>query len=795
MLMDQKLNGLTSAEVEHRVKCKESNLPIKPMTRSYKRIFIDNICTLFNLINVVIAALIIYTGSYKNVLFLGVIISNISIGIIQEIRAKKSVDKLSLLNQAKTTVIREGIERKIEQQELVKDDLIIVRRGDQLCVDGIVIKTDGLEVDESQLTGESDPVYKHNESEVMSGSFVLSGSAYINVTNVGVKSYASKIAMDAKKSKDINSELIRTLKKIIKMLTFAIIPIGILLFTSKMTSGIDKNQAILGTSAAVIGMIPEGLILITSIALAVGVINLTRKKVLVKTMGSIENLARVDLLCLDKTGTITDGNIKVKDFISISNDGSANEENVNNLKKCILTLVNSLEDDNSTSLALKDYLNESYNWSIVKKIPFSSERKWSAVSFEEHGSYVMGAPEFIFKDLSEGVKKIIDMSACKGERILAFAYSDIVIKDNKIPDDLRIIGLATMEDTIRYEAEETLKYFKDQGVTVRIISGDNAKTVSKIATRAGVEGAQQYVDMSEIKDSKDLAFYAESYKVFGRVSPEQKKKLIKTFKEQGYTVGMTGDGVNDILALKEADCSIAMAEGSDAAKGVSDFVLLDSNFKSMVGVVMEGRRVVNNIQQIASQYLMKTVYSTILATLFIFINSAYPFHPIQLMPITALGVGIPSFFLALRPNYSQIKDGFLINVLTPAFSSGISVVAYIITIMILGSIFELSYGMKSTLCVLLTGAVCFTSLVRISKPINKKIGIMLIALISTFVTLIVFFRNIFSLESILSFKILTIAIPLLLTVIPVYNLIRTVITILIRKYIDLKYKVKYKMQI
>jgi len=329
-----------------------------------------------------------------------------------------------------------------------------------------------------------------------------------------------------------------------------------------------------------------------------------------------------------------------------------------------------------------------------------------------------------------------------------------------------------MEDTIRPEAKATLNYFKDQGVSVRIISGDNAKTVSQIASRAGVDGAQQYIDMSNVSDDEDLIKFTEMYKVFGRVSPEQKKRLIKAFKDQGYTVGMTGDGVNDILALKEANCSIAMAEGSDAAKGVSDFVLLDSNFDSMVGVVMEGRRVVNNIQQVASQYLMKTVYSTILATLFIFINSAYPFHPIQLMPITALGVGIPSFFLALRPNYSQIKDGFLVNVLTPAFSSGISVVVYILTIMILGSILGLSFGMKSTLCVVLTGAVCFTSLVRVSKPINKKIATMLVILISTFIVLIVFFRGIFSLENVLSMRMLMISIPLLLSVIPVYNFIR-----------------------
>ncbi|WP_315169609.1 HAD-IC family P-type ATPase [Metaclostridioides mangenotii] len=786
--MNQNINGLTSAEVEERIKRGESNLPIKPLTRSYKRIFTDNICTLFNLINIVIAAFIIYTGSYKNLLFLGVIVSNIFIGIIQEIRAKKSVDKLSLLNQAKASVVRSGEEIKINQQDLVKDDVILVRRGDQLCVDGTVIETNGLEVDESQLTGESGPVYRYVDSDVMSGSFVISGSAYIKVTNVGKQSYASKIAMEAKKSKDINSELIRTLKKIIKMLTIAIIPIGILLFVSKLSTGVDKTQAILGTAAAVIGMIPEGLILITSIALAVGVINLTRKKVLVKTMGSIENLARIDMLCLDKTGTITDGKIKVLDIVSFSDNDDKD------LEKAISTLVFTLDDDNATSLALKLVLAKPNDWTTIYKVPFSSERKWSGVTFESQGSYVMGAPEYIFRSIPKEIQDRIDMSTVRGERVLAFAYSENHISDNELPEDLKLLGIAMMEDTIRPEAKATLNYFKDQGVSVRIISGDNAKTVSQIASRAGVDGAQQYIDMSNVSDDEDLIKFTEMYKVFGRVSPEQKKRLIKAFKDQGYTVGMTGDGVNDILALKEANCSIAMAEGSDAAKGVSDFVLLDSNFDSMVGVVMEGRRVVNNIQQVASQYLMKTVYSTILATLFIFINSAYPFHPIQLMPITALGVGIPSFFLALRPNYSQIKDGFLVNVLTPAFSSGISVVVYILTIMILGSILGLSFGMKSTLCVVLTGAVCFTSLVRVSKPINKKIATMLVILISTFIVLIVFFRGIFSLENVLSMRMLMISIPLLLSVIPVYNFIRMLITFVTKRYIAIKYKLKYKVQ-
>ncbi|MCU9814381.1 HAD-IC family P-type ATPase [Paraclostridium sp. AKS73] len=382
--------GLSTKEVIDRIERGERNSPIKPLTRSYNKIFKDNICTLFNLINIIIATLIIYTGSYKNLLFLGVLISNVSIGIFQEVRAKKSIDKLSLLNQSKITVIRDNQKSKINQHDLVKDDLMIINRGSQICADGVIVKTDGIEVDESQLTGESDPILKIVDSKVMSGSYVISGMAYVKVVNVGEESYASKIAMEAKKEKDINSQLIKTLKQIIKGLAFFIVPIGIALFLSKSNSGINTNDVILGVSAAMIGMIPEGLILITSIALAVEVVNLSKKKVLVKTMGSIENLARVDLLCLDKTGTITDGNIKLVDIITCE------DFEMNKLKEGISTLVENLEE-NATSKALKVELPSPKSWKPINRVQFSSARKWSGVTFEKEGSYIMGAPEFVFE--------------------------------------------------------------------------------------------------------------------------------------------------------------------------------------------------------------------------------------------------------------------------------------------------------------------------------------------------------------------------------------------------------------
>lgn len=763
--------GLTTEEVASRLARGENNKPLEPMTKSFKSIFYDNICTLFNFINIVIAGFIIYTGSYKNLIFLGVIVANTCIGIFQEIRAKRNVDQLSLLNQAKITVIRNGSQVQIQQHELVQDDLMIVRRGEQLCVDGIVIETEGLELDESQLTGEADPVNKWTDSEVLSGSYVISGNALVKATKVGEESYSSKIALEAKKGKEIYSELVKTLKRIIKMLTFAIIPIGGLLFFSNyMGNMITIEQAILGTAAAIIGMIPEGLILITSIALAVGVINLTKRKVLVKTMGSIETLARVDLLCLDKTGTITDGNLKVINLLPYQK--TTKEE----LEKIISNLVEGLQDDNSTSLALQKAVEKNFSWNLTRAVPFSSIRKWSGATFEAEGTYIMGAPEYLFAELPVEIQLKINEAIESGNRVLAFAASQEPLASNHLPDDLNLIGLVFMEDTIRPEAPATLAYFEQQGVEVRIISGDNPKTVSHIAKRAGVANGDRFIDMSKIEEDSDLTEIAEAHTVFGRVSPTQKRELVKAMKKAGHTVGMTGDGVNDILALKEADCSIAMAEGSDAAKGVSDFVLLDSNFDSMVGVVMEGRRVVNNIQRVASLYLTKTVYSAVLAVIFIFLRTAYPFEPIQLSPINALTVGIPSFFLALRPNYSQIKGGFLKNVLKPAFSAGLTVVIYILTILVVGKILNLSFSTTSTLSVLLTGAVCFTALIHISRPLDRKIMAMIASLIALFLIIFIFFGSVFSLVSLFNIQLLLFAVPLLATVVPLYHLMRRIVT-------------------
>lgn len=753
-----KYPGLSSSEVSNRKVRGEANLSVPTTTRNFKQIFAENSLTLFNFINLIIAGFIIYTGSFKNLLFLGVIVSNTFIGIYQEIKAKKNIDKLAILNQAKATVIRNYEKLEIPQDEVVKDDLLVVRRGQQIIVDGVIIETEGIECDESQLTGESDPVEKQVGSDVFSGSFVVSGNAIMQATRVGSESYTYQLTMEAKETKGIYSELILMMKKLIRILTFVIIPVGALLMVTSIASGTHLDKAILGSTAAMIGMIPEGLVLITSVALAVGVIKLSKKNVLVQTMGSIETLARVDVLCLDKTGTLTSGKLKVVErevFPSCELNGNSFDELVGNM-------IYGLDEDNATGQALMTYFKKSdKELKQVKQVPFSSARKWSAISFEGSGSYFMGAPEYLFDSFQEEQLLKMQEAMTHGLRIIAVAKSSIEIESSSLPNDLELLGFIYLEDEIRPEAPQTLKYFKDQEVDICIISGDHPETVSQIAKRAGVLNPDKKVDMSQVTD-EEIPGLVKEYRIFGRVSPEQKRLLVDALQKEDHVVGMTGDGVNDILALKKADCSIVMSNGSDAAKGIADFVLLDSNFDSMVGVVLEGRKVINNIQRVASLYLTKTVYSMILAALFIFLSSPYPFQPIQLSPISSLTVGIPSFFLALRPNTAPIKGKFLKNVFEPALASGLSVVIFTVTTEIVGNILNWSYDEKSTVTVWLTGLICFIALHYIAKPITWKIRLLIGSLFSLFLLIFIFFESIFSLVNIFNFHLMIYYVPMMI---------------------------------
>lgn len=753
-----KYPGLTSNEVANRKARGETNLTTPPTTRNFKQIFAENSLTLFNFINLIIAGFIIYTGSYKNLLFLGVIVTNTFIGVYQEIKAKRNIDSLTILNQSKATVIRNYEKLEIPQDEVVKEDLIIIRRGQQIIVDGVIIETEGLECDESQLTGESDPVEKIVGSEIFSGSFVVSGNAIMQATKVGSESYTYKLTQEAKETKGIYSELIVMMKKLIRILTFIIIPVGALLMVTSIASGVHLDKAILGSTAAMIGMIPEGLVLLTSVALAVGVVKLSKKNVLVQKMGSIETLARVDVLCLDKTGTLTSGQLKVVEQELFENSELSPKE----FEKLVGLIVHGLDEDNATGQALMDAFNANFEQvQPLKQIPFSSARKWSAISFEGIGSFYMGAPEYLFETFNESQIEKMKEAMAYGLRIIAVAKSETDIEGNELPNDLSLLGFIYLEDEIRAEATQTLKYFKDQEVDICIISGDHPETVAQIAKRAGVEHPDRKIDMSQVSD-EEIPELIKEHRIFGRVSPEQKKKLVEALQDDGHVVGMTGDGVNDILALKKSDCSIVMSTGSDAAKGIADFVLLDSNFDSMVGVVLEGRKVINNIQRVASLYLTKTVYSMVLAALFIFLSSPYPFQPIQLSPISSLTVGIPSFFLALRPNTAPIKGRFLKNVFEPALASGMSVVFFTVMTEIAGNMLNWNYDEKSTVTVWLAGFICFIALHYIAKPITWQIRALIGSLFAVFLLIFIFFESIFSLVNIFSFRLMIYYVPMMI---------------------------------
>lgn len=755
--------GLTSEEVVSRVARGEVNQSIPTSTRHIKQIFMENSLTLFNVINLIIASFIIYTGSYKNLLFLGVIVTNTSIGIYQEIKAKKQIDALSILNESQVTVVRDYKTMTIPQNEVVKDELIVIRRGQQIVVDGIIIETEGIECDESQLTGESDPIIKLEKDKVFSGSFVVSGHALMQATQVGTQSYSYKLAMEAKETKGIYSELLAMMKRLIKLLTVFIIPVGAILMMSSIANGTHLDEAILGSTAAMIGMIPEGLVLLTSVTLAVGVVTLTKQRVLVQTMGSIETLARVDVLCLDKTGTLTSGELKVVEVESVT-DKCVGEE----LDRLIGTMVHQLDEDNATGQALMTYFTqEDKSKKVDKQIAFSSARKWSAISFKEDKTYYMGAPEYLFTNLSDYYQTQLTRSMTKGLRVIAIASSTTPITSVDLPKELVLLGFIYLEDAIRPEAPQTLSYFKEQGVDVCIISGDHPDTVAHVAERAGLDNPNKKIDMSQVTDI-DIPNLVKEHRVFGRVSPEQKRLLVTALQDDQHVVGMTGDGVNDILALKKADCSIVMANGSDAARGIADFVLLDSNFDSMIDVVLEGRKVINNIQRVASLYLTKTIYSLLLAAIFIFLSSPYPFQPIQLSPISSLTVGIPSFFLALRPNTSRVKGKFLKNVLEPALASGLSVVILTMMIEFIGSFFHWTYGEKSTVTVWLTGVVCFVALRYIAQPITVKLNGLIAVLFTLFVSIFIFVPSIFSLVTMFTVSLLSVSIPLTLVAYPLF---------------------------
>ena len=706
--------GLSSEQVAKLTsEGKINGTPDSP-TKSVGEIIRTNTLTFFNLVNVILGVLVLLTGSLKNCLFLGVIICNTVIGIFQEIRAKKVIDKLSLISAPKVTVLRDGRSAELHSAEIVLGDLMLLNTGRQVCADCTVLEGE-CEVNESLITGESDPVLKKEGDELLSGSFIVSGNVKAEVVRVGADSFASKITAGAKYLKKSNSVMLKSLDRIIKVIAVCIVPMAIGLFLNAiLVSEQETNRAIVSTVAALIGMIPEGLYLLASVVMAVSVIRLAAGKTLAQDMYCTETLARVDVLCLDKTGTITEGIMQVEGTELLQEDFP--------LDKAMTAFCACMTDDNPTFNAVKARWGGGTS-EPLRTLPFSSARKWSGAEFRQ-GSFIFGAPEFVLKEGYERIREQCERAQDEGLRVLLAAYSENKFAEHELPENITPAALILIGDVIRQEAPDTLAYFDKQGVDIKIISGDNPVTVSRIARRAGVKNAEMAVDTNLLRDD-EIFEAARKYSVFGRVTPDRKLALVKALKAQGHTVGMTGDGVNDVLALKEADCSIAMQSGSDAAKHVSSLVLLDGNFASMPKVVAEGRRSVNNIQRSGTLFLTKTVYAFLLALIFMFLPLPYPFEPIQLTLISVTTIGIPSFLLALEPNTEIIRGQFIRNILRYAFPRGAAVAFCAIASVLVAEFTELPVEVMSTLTAYTVGAVGFLALFRIMKPLRAwKIGLL-----------------------------------------------------------------------
>lgn len=761
------MTGLTNEQVQERIAEGKVNVNENPNTRTYKQIILENTLTFFNSLNIALLVLVLFVRSYKNSMFMGIILINTVIGIIQEIRAKKTIDKLAILTESKTVVLREGKKWSISTEKLVLDDLIFLKTGDQVPADVKVLEGT-VEVNESLLTGESDNLSKSQGDELFSGSFVTSGEACCQVIHVGKDNYASQITSEAKEFKRHNSELRNSLNAILKVISIIIVPLGAMLFYKQyMIVGDTLKDSVVNMVAAVLGMIPEGLVLLTSVALTLGSMVLATKKTLVQELYCIETLARVDTLCLDKTGTITEGTMKVEDVqlydtaqttvvqhtakfdpetgepvqnvsalkpevtVSAEKENGQIQETVNSetvsqeerqklqeIDHIMGNMMSVLHDQNATADALRKRFPSRNDLKLIHAIPFSSDRKYSGAVFEGRGTYLMGAAQFLFPEGNEELLEHCSSYAQEGYRILVLAHSEQETKGTERPTGLEPLGLFLITDVIREEAPDTLAFFDSQGVDLKVISGDDPVTVSAIAKKAGLKNANHYIDATTIKTPEEMQRAVAECSVFGRVTPQQKKQMVQALQSQKHTVAMTGDGVNDVLALKEADCSIAMAAGSDAAKNIANVVLLDSNFGAMPHIVNQGRRVVNNIRSAASMFLIKTIFSVLLSLITIFFGDAYPFEPIQMSLISACAVGIPTFLLTQENNYNKIDHTFLRHVFMNAFPAAVTITGCVFTIMLVCQDVYHSNVMLNTACVLVTGWNYMSALRTVYSPLN-----------------------------------------------------------------------------
>ena len=809
------MTGLTNEEVQERIAQGQVNNNENPNTRTYKQIILENTLTFFNFLNLVLLVLVLLVGSYKNSMFVGIIFINTVIGIIQEIRAKKTIDKLAILTESKTVVLREGKKWKISTEKLVVDDLIFLKAGEQVPADAKILEG-SLEVNESLLTGEADNLPKNTGDELFSGSFVTAGQACCQIIHVGSDNYASRITSEAKEFKRHNSELRNSLNAILKVISIIIVPLGAMLFYKQYYFvGDNIRDSVVNMVAAVLGMIPEGLVLLTSVALTLGALKLAQKKTLVQELYCIETLARVDTLCLDKTGTITEGTMCVEavesyppvydeisgeaagnktesgeskndrtessDLVEVSaaseisavsaaeaiakEDGSSilspreeseagtetysqeDPEKIREIEHIMGNLLSVLKDQNATADALRARFKVSQDMELDHVIPFSSDRKYSGAAFKDTGTYLMGAVQFLFPEGNPELAEYCSGFAKEGLRVLVVAHSENVNEGTEIPAGLEPIGLLLLTDVIRQEAPDTLAYFESQGVDLKVISGDDPVTVSAIARRAGLKNAEQYVDATTITTQEQMDEAVATYSVFGRVTPQQKQAMVKSLQAQKHTVAMTGDGVNDVLALKEADCSIAMAEGSDAAKNIANVVLLDSNFAAMPEIVNQGRRIVNNIRTAASMFLIKTIFSVLLSLITIFFGDAYPFEPIQMSLISACAVGIPTFLLAQENNYEKIDHTFLRHVFMNAFPAAVTITGCVFSVMLVCQNVYHSNAMLNTACVLVTGWNYMAALKTVYAPLNTYRKVIIYSMQVIFFGAAVVLQNLLTLGS------------------------------------------------
>lgn len=710
--MDHRIKGLTEREVLERRAAGEGNSSPGSVTKTKTQIFKENILTLFNLLNFGIAILLFAAKAYTNMVFIVIILLNIGIGIAQELKAKKLVDELSILNRPHITVLRDGREVTVETDEIVRDDVLVLESGKQICSDAMVLEGEA-EINESLLTGESDAVVKQREDQLYSGSFVISGKCYAKVVHVGSENYATKLAEQVKQEKRTESELLGSMRKVTKMTSFLILPLGVFLFLESLfLRRADFDTSVVSSAAALLGMLPKGLVLLICVSLATGVIRLAKMKILVQNIYSLETLAHVDVLCLDKTGTITDGKMTVKDAIAMTDSWGKGKITQAESESLLRSYLAASDDNNATACALKQKFRPELSGQPVRRIPFSSKRKWGMVSFENKGSVFVGAPDKLFGECPREAALAME----EGFRVLAVGYSGQMWEEDELPDTILPLYLLIIEDTLRKNTKKTLEFFRREGVDVKIISGDHKKTVSMIAKKAGLKRWRDAVDLSELEGEIDYEQLCQEYAVFARVTPKQKQELVQALKRLGHHVAMTGDGVNDLLALREADCSIGVAEGSDASRQISQIVLLESDFSHLPQVVLEGRRVINNVTRTAGVFFIKTIYSVLVSLLCLVLNLPFPFIPIQITLVDACIEAYPSFLTIFESNMARPSGGFLKTALSNALPFGLAVTEIIAVVSLWKPFTEAE---NQTVMYLLLILISMSAVVKSCMPANK----------------------------------------------------------------------------